>query len=141
MIYMRSYCSFQIIIILQNLLLSYLIPNWIVIFMYIRQVEYIHIFTDDKLLYLAFPFLFHRKKVADALMNTLFSLNKFEQGVKDCLEVWLFCIYAKFDIFRCMSCLRILHIVSPFRTRNCNIFFSELIIFVCTLALLSSSCS
>ncbi|XP_050212648.1 uncharacterized protein LOC126664339 [Mercurialis annua] len=28
-----------------------------------------------------------RKKLADALTNTLSSLNKFEQGVKDCLEV------------------------------------------------------
>ncbi|KAG8654663.1 uncharacterized protein LOC110615529 [Manihot esculenta] len=29
----------------------------------------------------------NRKKVADALMNTISSLNKFEQGVKYCLEV------------------------------------------------------
>ncbi|EEF52573.1 conserved hypothetical protein [Ricinus communis] len=28
-----------------------------------------------------------RKEIADALMKTLSSLNKFEQGVKDCLEV------------------------------------------------------
>ncbi|KAJ4836612.1 hypothetical protein Tsubulata_027534 [Turnera subulata] len=28
----------------------------------------------------------NRKKVADALMDTISSLNKFEQGVKDCLE-------------------------------------------------------
>ncbi|XP_043809436.1 uncharacterized protein LOC110606826 [Manihot esculenta] len=35
----------------------------------------------------SFSSLFCRKKVADALMNTISSLNKFEQGVKDCLEV------------------------------------------------------
>ena len=29
-----------------------------------------------------------RQKVADALMDTISSLNKFEQGIKDCLEVW-----------------------------------------------------
>ena len=28
-----------------------------------------------------------RQKVADALMDTISSLNKFEQGIKDCLEV------------------------------------------------------
>lgn len=28
-----------------------------------------------------------REKLADALMDTISSLNKFEQGIKDCLEV------------------------------------------------------
>ncbi|KAI5353868.1 hypothetical protein L3X38_006762 [Prunus dulcis] len=31
-------------------------------------------------------FASERKKVADSLMDTIFSLDKFEQGIKDCLE-------------------------------------------------------
>lgn len=46
------------------------------------------------------PSVFGRQKVADALMNTISSLDKFEQGVKDCLEAWQFRSSSRIRAFR-----------------------------------------
>lgn len=49
------------------------------------------------------PSVFGRQKVADALMNTISSLDKFEQGVKDCLEAWQFRSSSRIRAFRLWS--------------------------------------
>jgi hypothetical protein len=49
------------------------------------------------------PYVFGRQKVADALMNTISSLDKFEQGVKDCLEAWQFRSSSRIRAFRLWS--------------------------------------
>lgn len=67
------------------------------------------------------PSVFGRQKVADALMNTISSLDKFEQGVKDCLEAWQFRSSSRIRAFRLWS--KVLQIFFPFRDGFYLIFF------------------
>lgn len=84
----------------------------------------------------------YRQKVADALMDTLSSLNNFEQGIKDCLEIWriqLFIVINMSDLYQLQKLhyWHLLNLMCSFFKQNTDIDVITSLLFV---IILSSYC-